>query len=76
MEILSNGAVLAIIIGLIEVAKRVGLPKQFIPVVALVLGLGLTFGIGGFNITMVLNGLAIGLSSLGLFSGVKATVGR
>lgn len=71
-------AQVALIIGLVEVAKRVGFPLRFIPL--LDLGLGLASGIGVYGFALghgivngVLVGFALGLSACGLFSGVKNT---
>ena len=69
-------AQVALIIGLAEVAKRVGFPKKYIPIVDLVLGLlsgvcvyGIAMKVG--IIESILVGLALGLSACGLFSGIK-----
>jgi len=74
--LLTPAAQVALIIGLAEVAKRLGLDKRFIPILDLVLGLasgifvfGLALGYGVVNGIMV--GIACGLSACGLFSGIK-----
>jgi len=74
--LLTPVAQIALIIGLAEVAKKVGFPVKYIPIIDLVLGL--ISGICVFGIAMdlgiangVLVGLAIGLSACGLFSGIK-----
>lgn len=68
-------ALIPLIIGLIELMKRFGLPKKLAPLVALLLGM--TAGIlyvhphdlkGG-----ILVGLMMGLSASGLYSGTKNT---
>lgn len=74
--ILNPVAHIALIIGLAEVAKRLGLKKKYIPVLDLILGvlfgvlicgLVLHYGI----IESVFVGIFNGLSACGLFSGVK-----
>lgn len=65
-----------LIIGIAEIIKRLGLPKKYIPLVDVALGLlsgicvygiGLEYGV----INGILIGLAMGLSACGLFSGIK-----
>ncbi len=63
-----------ILLGLIEVAKRMGLPTKYIYPIALVLGIAVAFlpQAGAFGNT-ILYGLALGLSSVGLYQGIKKT---
>lgn len=67
---------IALIIGLAEIVKRLGLDTRFIPLIDLVLGL--ISGIFVFGLYLnygvvigVIIGIAEGLSACGLFSGVK-----
>lgn len=75
---ISLAVITAVVIALVEVAKKVGLPSRWAPVLSIVLGvvglLSLTF----FQpvTTVVFTGLVVGLSACGLYSGVKATVGK
>lgn len=69
-------AQVALIIGLAEVVKRLGLKSSLIPLVDV--GLGLISGIcfyglySGLGVAVGINlGLAMGLSACGLFSGIK-----
>lgn len=66
----------AMIVGIVEVLKRVGFNKKALPIIDVVLGL--VFGIVVYGylqelgaIQGVLIGLALGLSACGLFSGIK-----
>ena len=66
----------ALVIGLAELAKKVGCPTKYIPLIDLGLGLmggiavfGYEYGYGALKGIMI--GLAIGLSACGLFSGIK-----
>ncbi|MDZ4205783.1 MAG: hypothetical protein U1C12_00995 [Patescibacteria group bacterium] len=75
-QVITLGAVIPAVVGLIELCKRVGLPTQFAPVA------GLAFGIAGSFVfpqqTVALTifvGVVLGLSALGLYSGTKTTVG-
>lgn len=67
---------IALIIGLAEIVKRLGLDTRFIPLIDL--ALGLISGIFVFGLYLnygviigVIIGIAEGLSACGLFSGVK-----
>ena len=68
----------AVILGIVEVAKEMGLNKRFIPVLALVLGVvgSLAMMYNNDVITAVIVGLITGLSAMGLFSGAKTTIGQ
>ena len=57
--------------GLCEVTKRVGLPARFIPLLAVLLGIASAFLVQSGD---VMNGILIGLSAVGLNSGVRNTV--
>lgn len=74
--LLSPMAQVALIIGLAEVAKNIGLKNKFIPILDLILGIisgvcmyGIALGHGVVNGIII--GIALGLSACGLFSGVK-----
>jgi hypothetical protein len=73
-----NEAYVAVLIpvinGLIELAKQAGLPNRYAPLLALALGLGAGIGLrnpGDPMATAILNGLVIGLSAVGLYSGTR-----
>lgn len=77
--LISPIAQVALIIGLAELAKKAGLPKRFIPIVDV--GIGLLSGIGIYGMALgygivkgIILGVAMGLSACGLFSGVKNLV--
>ena len=66
----------ALIIGLSEIIKRLGLKRKWIPLIDL--GFGLLSGIGIYGlmfqkgiVTGIVIGIAFGLSACGLFSGIK-----
>lgn len=74
--LLSPIGLTALVIGLAELAKKVGCPTKYIPLIDLGLGLmgglavfGYELGYGAFKGIII--GIAIGLSACGLFSGVK-----
>ena len=73
-EILFAGlAAVPIVAGIVQVAKPIGLPHAWAPVLALVLGVGgsvgLSYTAGDATIQVaVVQGLAVGLSASGLYS--------
>ncbi len=67
----------AVVIGLVEVAKKLGMSEKFAPLLALILGLGFAFM--GFTanadlIQTIVGGIIIGLSAVGLYSGTKNVI--
>lgn len=70
--------IIAVIIGLVEAFTRLGLPKRFAPVVAVVLGIigGIVYIFPDRPAMGVLVGLVMGLSSVGLYSGTKNTLNK
>lgn len=64
-----------ITMGIVEVIKLVGLSKRFIPLLSLAVGVSSAVILGG-EITGViaLQGVIIGLTAVGLWSGVSNTV--
>ncbi|WP_071395543.1 hypothetical protein [Bacillus tuaregi] len=63
--------VIPLIIGIVEVIKKAGLPVRFSPLVAV--AIGLFFGIFYFDVLIegIIVGLMVGLSASGLYSGSK-----
>lgn len=63
--------IVPVIIGLVEVFKKLGMPSKFAPLVAVVLG--------ALSVLIVANpflvGIIYGLTACGLYSGVKASSG-
>lgn len=63
--------------GLVEVLKRAsGISKRFLPLLAVIIGVGLSLLGLGLAWSSVLFGLVVGLTSCGLYSGVKASAGK
>ena len=72
----SPAAQIALIIGLAELAKKIGFPTRFVPLLDLVLGMisgVVVFGfVLGYGVAVgIILGIAMGLSACGLFSGIK-----
>lgn len=67
----------AVVVGLVEAIKKVGVGDRFLPLIAL--GLGVLVAIVGAELIglltwqeILITGLVLGLSSMGLYSGGKA----
>lgn len=72
---LEETIILAIVVGLTEVAKRVGLVGRILPVFAVVVGIGVAFiaNLGGAW-DVALQGLIVGLTAIGAYEVGKTTV--
>lgn len=69
-------AIVPIIVALVQVAKMVGLPSKFAPLISLGIGVFISFLFGhesGDMSQTILSGVIYGLSSSGLYSGIKTT---
>jgi len=66
-------AIVPLIIALVEVFKRFGMPKQTLPPLAIIFGVvaGIVYIAPDDLPQAILVGLVMGLSAVGLFSGVK-----
>ena len=62
-----------LVLGVTQVIKLTGLSTRWGPLVALILGVGGAFLIGGVHSANVIQGIVAGLTSIGLWSGIKAT---
>lgn len=69
-------ALVPVILAVVELLKRVGIPKKFSPLVALILGIlcGFYYLAPGEPSKAVFLGVVAGLSAIGLFSGTKNTL--
>jgi len=68
-----------VINGLVEIAKKAGLSKRYCPVLAVSLGVLLRLGVrapGEPVGVAVLDGLVVGLSAVGLYSGGRSVLRR
>lgn len=65
---------IAVVTGLTQVVKKVGVSSRYVPAVALIIGI--TYGLifVSYDFAGALAGIITGLSSVGLYSGVKNTV--
>lgn len=67
-------AAIPIALGLVAVAKQVGLPSKYAPVASILIGTGLVALTGVEWQTMIAQGIIVGLSASGLWSGGKALI--
>lgn len=69
-------AIIPLLIGILEVFKRLGLTDRYIPLFSLVLGItvGILLFADGDLSTGIVQGTFIGLSAVGLYSGTKNTI--
>lgn len=71
-QLLYGVAVVPAVIGLTQIAKGIGLPGQFAPIIAVILGifagLGEMYGAQWPIIQTIIVGIGLGLSSVGLYS--------
>ena len=66
--------VVPVVIALVQLGKQY-MSAKWLPLVALILGIGGAYLVtGNFGSDVILQGLLVGLSSIGLFSGARATI--
>ena len=71
-------AVIPVVLSLVELAKRLGVPTYWAPLVSLAFGMlfGFVFVAPGDPKKAVYAGLVIGCAAVGLYSGTKNTLRR
>ena len=67
-------AIVPIVLGLVQVAKSVGLPSQYAPILSIIFGIGMVLLAGAVWQVAIAQGIIIGLASSGLFSGSKKII--
>jgi len=69
-------AIIPLLVGLLEVFKKVGLREKYVPVFSLILGIGTGIALfaDGDIKKGIIQGIFIGLSAVGLYSGTKNTI--
>lgn len=66
---------IAAVVGITEAAKRSGMPSKWAPLLSIALGVGASLAFNeGDMAKLVVDGIILGLSSAGLYSGTKAVV--
>ena len=71
-------ALAPLLIAVMAVLTMLGLPKRFVPVISVALGIvvGIIYLAPGDIKQGVIIGIALGVSSVGLYSGTKNTMGK
>ncbi|OZV11300.1 hypothetical protein CIW83_15075 [Tissierella sp. P1] len=66
-------AIIPLLIGILEVLKKVGLKEKYVPAISVSLGIVIGIGLFGNGDTKagLVQGIFIGLSAVGLYSGTK-----
>lgn len=76
MEIITDAGIIAVVIGLVQVVKTLGLSTRYAPLLSVILGV-----VGAFLLTdaqvglTIFHGLILGLSACGLWSSTRSTIG-
>lgn len=69
-------AIIPLLIGVLEMLKKAGVNDKIVPVISVIAGIGIgiaLFAAGDIK-TGVVQGIYIGLSAVGLYSGTKNTI--
>ncbi|WP_026486765.1 hypothetical protein [Caldanaerobius polysaccharolyticus] len=71
-----NLPIIPLIVGVVEVLKRLGLPEKWSALASAIIGIiiGIFYIAPGDILKGILEGLAIGLAATGLYSGTKNTI--
>lgn len=76
MEMLTGVVLLVVVIGaLVELFKRAGVNKRWLPAIGLALGLAIMFWQDGVSLNSFLMGVMIGLTPSGIWEFSKRSVG-
>ena len=73
---IGNVVLVPLLIGILEVVKKLGLDPKYIPVVSVGLGVISGFALNGLSnpVESAYTGIAVGLAAVGLYSGTKNTL--
>ncbi len=77
MDMVGGASAIAIIMGLVQLSKGLGIKEKYCPLLAVILGLLISLGYHFFNqntwYEALIVGLVLGLSAVGLYSGTRET---
>lgn len=73
---ISLAVLVAVVIGLTEVGKNIGLPTRYAPLLAIACGIVGTIGLSFFELTAttIIVGIVVGLTACGLYSTHQTTI--
>lgn len=71
-----NLPIIPLIVGVVELLKQLGLPQKWAALASVIMGIlvGIFYIAPGDILKGILEGLAIGLAAIGLYSGTKNTI--
>jgi len=77
-ELVGSISAIAVILGLVQLARILGLQEKYAPLLSVGLGLLASIGYHFYSqqtwFEVIVIGLVLGLSSIGLYSGTKETI--
>lgn len=73
-ETIGSVSIVGLIIGLVEVLKRIGFPPRYAPLASVGFGLILGLATMGVSVDGVIGGIVVGLSASGLYDTGKKTI--
>ena len=74
---METAIIVGVVVALVQLVKSLGVPSQFAPLFALLFGIAGVFALSPavtVDLT-VFNGIVLGLTASGLYSGTRATLG-
>ncbi|MDO9534371.1 MAG: hypothetical protein Q7J85_03340 [Bacillota bacterium] len=78
VELIGGVSAIAIILGIVQMARTLGLKEKYAPLLTVALGLLASIGYQFYSqqawYEAVIGGLVIGLSAIGLYTGTRETV--
>lgn len=77
-DLITGGSAVLLIVAIIQIAKSFGMDTKYSPIVSVIIGVAASLALAYYGESMefiaVARGLFVGLSAVGLYSGVKNTV--
>ena len=73
-EIVELALPIPIVVGLTQLVKDLGVPRKWVPVLSLAIGVAAALALSGLSVASVVQGIVYGLSASGLYSSSKAVV--
>lgn len=73
MDFAVDASLVAVVVAFVQMAKGMGVPVKYAPLLAVILGVGFMAGRNtAYDFETVFNGMIVGLAASGLYSGAKA----
>jgi len=77
-DLITGGSAVLLIVAIIQIAKSFGMDTKYSPIISVIIGVAASLALAYYGESMgfiaVARGLFVGLSAVGLYSGVKNTV--